>query len=80
MNRQDDSTYQSYLLRLWRDTPQSVWRASVQSTATEELRHFATVEDLWAFLMAQMGGKDDERGATTPDATTRPKGSGGTNE
>lgn len=80
MKTQDDSTYQSYLLRLWRDTPQSAWRASVQSAATEELQHFATVADLWAFLMAQMEGKDDDWGATTPDVTTRPKGSRGTNE
>lgn len=59
MNSQDVLLYQSYLLRLWRDNPQSPWRASLQSSATEELRHFATVDELWAFLMAQMGGKDD---------------------
>lgn len=70
MKPQDASTYQSYLLRLWRDTPQSVWRASVQSSATEELRHFATVAELWAFLMAQMGGKDDDRGAAALDTST----------
>jgi len=70
MNTQDTSTYQSYLLRLWRDNPQAIWRASVQSTATEELRHFATVDDLWAYLMAQMGGKNNDQGVTTPNATT----------
>lgn len=70
MNTQDASTYQSYLLRLWRDTPQSVWRASLQSSATEEVRHFATVEELWAFLMAQMEGEDDALGVTALPATT----------
>lgn len=80
MNRQAASLYQSYLLRLWRDTPQSTWRASLQSAATEELRHFATIEELWAFLIAQMEGKDDDRGATRPDATTQPKGTRETHE
>ena len=70
MNTQDASTYQSYLLRLWRDNPQAAWRASVQSTATEEVRHFATVEELWAYLMAQMGGNDDVQGDNMPGATT----------
>lgn len=75
MNTQDASTYQSYLLRLWRDTPQAVWRASLQSAATEELRHFATVDDLWAFLMAQMGVDDDSPGATAAPANGTPPGS-----
>lgn len=61
MNIQDTSTYQSYLLRLWRDTPQSVWRASLQSAATEELQHFATMADLWAFLMVQMAREEENR-------------------
>lgn len=61
MNIRDVSTYQSYLLRLWRDNPQAVWRASVQSTVTEEVRHFATIDDLWTFLMAQMAVDDEDR-------------------
>lgn len=60
MNTQDASTYQAYLLRLWRDNPQSPWRATLQSAATEELRHFATLTDLWAFLRAEMGVQDDD--------------------
>jgi hypothetical protein len=35
----ESPTYQSYLVRLWRDKPSSPWRVSLQSTATEELRH-----------------------------------------
>lgn len=61
MNTQDAAIYHSYLLRLWRDTPQSVWRASVQSTATEELQHFATVDELWAFLLVQMAREEENR-------------------
>lgn len=61
MNSKDTSLYQSYLLRLWRDNPQSPWRASLQSSATEELQHFATAEELWTYLMAQMADGDDSR-------------------
>ena len=59
MNNKDASLYQSYLLRLWRASPQSPWRASLQSAATEELQHFATMEELWAFLVAQTTMVDD---------------------
>lgn len=57
MNSQDASLYHSYLLRLWRDNPHSPWRASLQSTITEAVQHFVTVEDLWAYPVAQMEGK-----------------------
>jgi steroid delta-isomerase-like uncharacterized protein len=58
MNSQDSSLYHSYLLRLWRDSPHSPWRASLQSAATEAMQHFATVDELWSFLMAQMNVED----------------------
>ncbi|HRW08723.1 MAG TPA: hypothetical protein P5121_26650 [Caldilineaceae bacterium] len=60
MYSKDAFLYQSYLLRLWRDSPQSPWRASLQSSATEELQHFLTAEDLWAFLKAQMSAKEEK--------------------
>jgi hypothetical protein len=47
--------YQSYLLRLWRAGEQHTWRASLQSTATEQVYHFASVEALVAFLAAPPG-------------------------
>lgn len=46
--------YQSYLLRLWRDNPRAPWQASLQSTATEQVHHFPDVEQMWAFLKAQL--------------------------
>jgi hypothetical protein len=47
-------TYRSYLLRLWREDPRAAWRASLQSTASSEVRKFAGVEQLWAFLVAEL--------------------------
>ena len=46
--------YQAYLLRLWQETPQSPWRASLQFVATGERRNFADVESLLAFLRSQI--------------------------
>lgn len=48
------SSYQSYLVRLWREGAQRTWRGSVQSTATKQIHHFADVEALFAFLAAQL--------------------------
>ena len=46
--------YHSYLLRLWRDGAQGVWRASLQSTVTEQVYHFASMEALVSFLDARV--------------------------
>lgn len=53
-------TYQSYLLRLWRAESQGAWRASLQSTATEQLLHFADVEAMIAFLVAELAAAGDD--------------------
>ncbi|NUM46556.1 MAG: hypothetical protein HUU38_17770 [Anaerolineales bacterium] len=45
--------YQSYLLRLWRDTEAEPWRASLQEVSTQEQFLFSTLEDLFAFLCAR---------------------------
>lgn len=65
--------YQAYLLRLWREGTQTTWRASLQSTATEQLYHFATIESLFAFLDARM-----VEGKTAHVPTTQPHSVGGT--
>jgi hypothetical protein len=60
--------YLSYLLRLWRtrergppDWRSPVWRASLQSPQTGERVHFATLDELFAFLREQIGlGRDVE--------------------
>lgn len=45
--------YCAYLVRLWQDSPQSPWRASVQSVQSSDTIRFADVEQLLAFLRAQ---------------------------
>lgn len=42
--------YQSYLLRLWRDDLGLVRLVTLQSTTTEKILHFATLELLFDFL------------------------------
>ena len=49
--------YHSYLLRIWRDDKRRPWQASLQSTATEQLVHFAGLEALFAFLETQSAAK-----------------------
>ena len=59
--------YRSYLLRLWWDAAQNAWRASLQSTATEQIYHFPSMEALVAFLTAcpPIGG--DHAAIETPN-------------
>ena len=68
MNSPDAPTYHSYLLRIWRDSPQSPWRASLQSSTAGAEQHFVTVDELWAFLMAQMKAEDD--GLSSPQISS----------
>ena len=71
MNVEDPSrpAYHSYLLRLWRDAGQAVWRASLQSTATERIYHFSSVEALVGFLDARFAAGGD--GATSKERGDR---------
>ena len=59
--------YQSYLLRLWRTSSHGkpTWRASLESAQTGELRGFADLASLFAFLEEQTSG-NSERGARPP--------------
>jgi hypothetical protein len=53
-----ETEYKSYLLRLWQATSAGklVWRASLEAPHTG-LRHgFASLEQLFAFLMEQAAG------------------------
>ena len=61
------SVYQSYLLRLWRTGARGTWYASLHSTTTERMYHFATIEALFAFLDQQM-----THSADTPPAEHGP--------
>ena len=51
--------YHSYLLRLVRADDSSLWRASLQSTASGETRRFADLESLWAFLLKETDSQED---------------------
>lgn len=56
MSAQKQPTYQSYLLRLWRDTHNpSLWRASLESAQTGEIHHFSSLEALFAFIKEKAG-------------------------
>jgi hypothetical protein len=58
--------YFSYLLRLWQagDGSQRQWRASLEDPHSGELRGFASLEELTAFLrqQTQLEEKADEPG------------------
>jgi hypothetical protein len=73
MSEINDVRTESYLLRLWRNSGHSGWRASLQQVRTGQTHHFARPEALWAFLQAEMAGAD-ERAAepTSLEATTGP--------
>jgi len=48
------NTYQSYLLRLWRDSETGPWRISLQSTRDGRQHFFSDLEEAWAFLRQRM--------------------------
>ena len=46
-------SYKSYILRFWQDSPQSSWRATVQSIQSQETTHFADLDALFVYLATQ---------------------------
>jgi hypothetical protein len=62
--------YRSYLLRLWRigtAAPPS-WRASLEDARTHQRRNFASLEQLYAFLIDETDGTPDSDDAVSDDA------------
>ena len=53
--------YISFLLRLWQTESKGdlVWRASLESSDTEERRGFTSLDELFAFLLQQTAGTSD---------------------
>ena len=47
--------YQAFLVRLWQDGKDSLWRGSAQSVQTGEVTRFANLTELFAFLDVQTG-------------------------
>lgn len=58
--RESVTNYQSYLLRLWQDSPRSAWRASAQSIRTQKIIYFADLDTLFTFLAAQTIHSEEE--------------------
>jgi hypothetical protein len=54
------------LLRLWREGTDRAWHASLQSTKTERVYRFPTIEALFAFLAEQVVD-DEDNDVATPD-------------
>ena len=46
--------YQSYLLRMWRESKDGEWHASLQDVATSECKNFPNLAALFAFLGGQV--------------------------
>jgi len=57
---QNQSTYQSYLLRLWqvRQNGKTVWRASLESTRTGARENFADLKQAFDFLRGALRQRD----------------------
>jgi hypothetical protein len=56
--------YHSYLLRLWGNPAQTVWRASLQSTTTQQIHQFPSLEALVTFLVTELAATGDDAGQT----------------
>ena len=56
-----EKKYRSYLLRLWRaETLDQGWRASLEDPRTGQRIGFASLEQLFAFLIEQVEGEAKE--------------------
>jgi hypothetical protein len=57
--------YRSFLLRLWQvdaaDKPR--WRVSLEDARTHQRMNFASLEQLFAFLLGQTGSPPDSKDA-----------------
>lgn len=52
--------YQAFLVRVWKDGEEGLWRGSVQSIQTGEITRFASLTELFIFLEAQIEGTEGE--------------------
>ena len=55
------ATYQSYLIRLWKDGAMGVWRASAQSIPTGQIIRFASLTELFDYLERQTDESSQEK-------------------
>lgn len=50
MAKGSQAEYRAYLMRLWRESPQTPWRVLLIATDNQERRLFSSLEALFAFL------------------------------
>lgn len=48
--KDSQAAYRAYLMRLWRETPQTPWRVLLIATDSQERLLFSNIESLFAFL------------------------------
>ena len=65
--------YQSFLLRMWRESPEGEWRATLQEVKTGNCHHFANLEDLMKFLTLRTGQPNLALLATEDEPLTHEK-------
>lgn len=56
--------YQAFLVRVWKDGEEGLWRGSVQSVQTGEITRYASLTELFMFLEAQTEGSEVEQPPT----------------
>lgn len=66
-----ETTYRSYLLRLWRDREGRSWRATLESPTDREQMAFAQIQDLFVYLAQQTGAQADNLNETACDNRLR---------
>jgi hypothetical protein len=57
------SPHQAFLLRLWQEPQDHIWRASLKTTAGEREVAFANLDELFVYLLRQT-----ERGGMEPES------------
>ncbi len=55
------TNHKSYMVRIWRSSSQSPWRASVRVTQTGEQIQFARLENLFLFLGKETTDQPDTK-------------------
>jgi hypothetical protein len=53
--------YQVYLLRLWREPQDGIWRASLKTAAGDREIAFANLDELFVYLLRQTESKEEGR-------------------
>jgi hypothetical protein len=58
----DETTnHKSYMVRIWRSSSQSLWRASVRVIQTGEQYQFARIENLFLFFSKEITDQPDTK-------------------